>query len=79
MLLSLSETLGKLKKKGYAPKRSILIGHWDAEEHGVIGSSEWVEQMKNQLNAKGVVYMNFDGGVSGKNFGASAAQHLRNY
>ena len=33
--------------------------------------------MKNQLNAKGVVYMNFDGGVSGKNFGASAAPTLK--
>ena len=77
MLLSLSETLGKLKMKGYTPKRSILIGHWDAEEHGVIGSTEWVEQMKNQLNAKGVVYMNFDGGVSGKNFGASSAPTLK--
>ena len=77
MLLSLSETLGKLKEAGYSPKRSILIGHWDAEEHGVIGSSEWVEQMRDQLNAKGVVYMNFDGGVSGKNFGASAAPTLK--
>ncbi|MDA9037284.1 M28 family peptidase [Flavobacteriaceae bacterium] len=77
MLLSLSETLGELKKQGYAPKRSILIGHWDAEEHGVIGSSEWVEQMRDQLHAKGVVYMNFDGGVSGKNFGASAAPSLK--
>lgn len=77
MLLSLSETLGELKKQGYAPKRSILIGHWDAEEHGVIGSSEWVEQMRDQLHAKGVVYMNFDGGVSGKNFGASAAPTLK--
>ena len=77
MLLSLSETLGKLKKQGYAPKRSILIGHWDAEEHGVIGSSEWVEQLRDQLNAKGVVYMNFDGGVSGKSFSASAAPTLK--
>jgi N-acetylated-alpha-linked acidic dipeptidase len=77
MLLSLSETLGKLKSLGYGPKRSILIGHWDAEEHGVIGSSEWVEQMRKQLNAKGVAYMNFDGGVSGKNFGASAAPTLK--
>ena len=42
MLLSLSETLGKMAKAGYRPKRSILIGHWDAEEHGVIGSTEWV-------------------------------------
>ena len=77
MLLSLSETLGKLKAQGYAPKRSILIGHWDAEEHGVIGSSEWVEQMREQLNAKGVAYMNFDVGVSGKKFGASAAPTLK--
>jgi N-acetylated-alpha-linked acidic dipeptidase len=46
MLLYLSETLGKLLKEGDRPKRSILIAHWDAEEHGVIGSSEWVEQMR---------------------------------
>jgi N-acetylated-alpha-linked acidic dipeptidase len=77
MLISLSETLGKLKDQGYAPKRSILIGHWDAEEHGVIGSTEWVEQMRDQLNAKGVVYMNFDGAVSGKNFSAAAAPTLK--
>ena len=77
MLLSLSETLGKLKEQGFAPKRSVLIGHWDAEEHGVIGSTEWVEQMSDQLNAKGIAYMNFDGGVSGKNFGASAAPTLK--
>lgn len=77
MLLSLSETLGKLAKEGKGPKRSILIGHWDAEEHGVLGSSEWVEQMRDELSAKAVVYMNFDGGVSGKQFGASAAPTLK--
>ena len=77
MLLSLSETLGKLNDEGYRSKRSILIGHWDAEEHGVIGSTEWVEQMRDELNAKGVVYMNFDGAVSGKGFGASSAPTLK--
>src|SRR6056300_968725 len=77
MLLSLSETLGILKDNGYTPNRSILIGHWDAEEHRVIGSSEWVEQMRDELNSKGVVYMNFDGGVSGKSFGAAAAPTLK--
>lgn len=77
MLLSLSETLGKLATDGKRPKRSILIGHWDAEEHGVIGSSEWVEQMRVQLEAKAVAYLNFDGGVSGKSFGASAAPTLK--
>lgn len=77
MLLNLSESLGRLAQKGFRPKRSILIAHWDAEEHGVIGSSEWVEQLKEQLQAKALVYMNFDGGVSGKNFGASAAPTLK--
>lgn len=77
MLLSLSETLGKLVKAGKGPKRSILIAHWDAEEHGVIGSSEWVEQMQEQLKAKAVAYLNFDAGVSGKHFGASAAPTLK--
>ncbi len=77
MLLSLSETLGKLAKNGKGPKRSILIGHWDAEEHGVLGSSEWVEQMREELGSKAVAYLNFDGGVSGKNFGASAAPTLK--
>jgi len=77
MLLSLSETLGELTKNGKGPKRSILIGHWDAEEHGVLGSSEWVEQMREELGAKAVAYLNFDGGVSGKNFGAAAAPTLK--
>lgn len=77
MLLSLSETLGKLAKAGKAPKRSIMIGHWDAEEHGVLGSSEWVEQLRDELKAKAVAYMNFDGGVSGKRFGASSAPTLK--
>ena len=72
MMLSLISTIFKI-----TPDRSILIGHWDAEEHGVIGSTEWVEQMREQLNAKGVVYMNFDGAVSGKGFGASAAPTLK--
>ena len=77
MLLGLSESLGKLAKEGKGPKRSILIAHWDAEEHGVIGSAEWVEQMKDELNAKAVAYLNFDGGVSGKKFGASASPTLK--
>ncbi|KEO73959.1 M28 family metallopeptidase [Anditalea andensis] len=74
MLLSLSETLGKLTDK---PKRSILIGHWDAEEHGVIGSTEWVEQMRDELKANAVAYINLDAAVSGRNFGAASSPTLK--
>jgi len=77
MLLSLTETLGRMVKAGFRPKRSILIGHWDAEEHGVIGSAEWVEQMRKTLKSNAIAYMNFDGGVSGKNFGTSSAPSLK--
>ncbi|WP_332912884.1 M28 family peptidase [Algoriphagus boritolerans] len=40
-------------KKGQKPSRSILIGHWDAEEQGVIGSTEWVEHLKKRTRCKG--------------------------
>lgn len=77
MLLTLAEAIGKLVKEGKAPERSIMIGHWDAEEQGVIGSTEWVEHMRDELKANAVAYMNFDGGVNGRNFGASAAPTLK--
>lgn len=77
MLLSLAETLGKMAKTGNRPERSILIAHWDAEEHGVIGSSEWVEQLKDELQAKAVAYINLDGAVSGKTFSAASSPSLK--
>ncbi len=77
MLLALSESLGKLVQAGYKPKRTIKIAHWDAEEQGVIGSTEWVEQFRDELNAKGVAYFNADGAVSGKNFHAASSPSLK--
>jgi N-acetylated-alpha-linked acidic dipeptidase len=77
MMLALAETLGKMTKEGLAPSRSILLAHWDAEEQGVIGSTEWVEQMKKTLDARAVAYINLDGAVSGRDFGASSAPSLK--
>jgi N-acetylated-alpha-linked acidic dipeptidase len=77
MLLSLAETLGKMAKEGKKPARSILIAHWDAEEHGVIGSTEWVEQFRNELGAKAVAYINLDAAVGGRNFGAASSPTLK--
>lgn len=77
MLLSLSESLGKLSKAGHKPKRTIKIAHWDAEEQGVIASSEWVEQFRDELEAKGVAYFNADGAVSGRSFGAASSPSLK--
>jgi N-acetylated-alpha-linked acidic dipeptidase len=40
-----------------ASKRTIIFGSWDAEEEGLIGSSEWVEQHAQALD-HAVAYFN---------------------
>ncbi len=77
MLLTLAEALGELAADGCRPRRSILIAHWDAEEYGVIGSTEWVEEFLPELTAGAVAYINADGAVSGPNFGASSSPSLK--
>ena len=77
MLLILAEALGELAAAGCAPRRSIMIAHWDAEEAGIIGSTEWVEEFLDPLEAGAVAYVNADGAVSGSNFGASSSPSLK--
>jgi len=68
--------LGALLKQGWKPKRRIVICSWDAEEEGLMGSTEWVEAHMDQLS-HAVAYFNTDVGVSGPNFGASAVPSLK--
>jgi N-acetylated-alpha-linked acidic dipeptidase len=77
MLLTLAEALGEIADAGCRPRRSILIAHWDAEEYGVIGSSEWVEEFLPELTEGGVAYINADGAVSGPDFGSSSSPSLK--
>jgi N-acetylated-alpha-linked acidic dipeptidase len=70
--------LGDLLKQGWKPKRRIVIASWDAEEEGLIGSTEWAEQHESQL-AHAVAYFNTDVGVSGPNFGAAAVSSLKQF
>ena len=77
MLLTLADGLGKLLEEGWKPKRSILIGHWDAEEFMLIGSSEWVEDLREELSANSILYLNADAAVTGPDFGSSASPSLK--
>jgi N-acetylated-alpha-linked acidic dipeptidase len=77
MLLSLAEALGALADAGCRPDRSILIAHWDAEEYGILGSMEWVEQLSDSLRSGAVAYINADGAASGTQFGGAAAPSLK--
>ena len=78
MLLTLAEALGELARDDACrPRRSIMIAHWDAEEYGIIGSTEWVEQFREELEANAIAYINADGAVSGSSFGASSSPSLK--
>ena len=78
MLLTLAEALGELARdEECRPRRSIMIAHWDAEEYGIIGSTEWVEELREELEANAIAYINADGAVSGSNFGASSSPSLK--
>jgi N-acetylated-alpha-linked acidic dipeptidase len=70
--------LGALLKQGWKPKRTIVIGSWDAEEEGLIGSTEWVEGHEAQLK-DAVAYFNTDVGVAGPSFNASAVPSLKQF
>ena len=77
LLLTLAEALGKLKQTGHHPKRTIRIAHWDAEEFGIMGSTEWVEQFQPELAKKAVAYINADMAATGPAFVASASPSLK--
>ena len=77
MLLSLAEAIGEMIRQGHPPKRTIKIAHWDAEEHGIIASIEWVEQFSEELSRNAIAYFNADGACSGLRFGGSSAPSLK--
>ncbi len=70
--------LGALLKQGWKPKRRIVICSWDAEEEGLMGSTEWAENHAATL-AHAVAYFNTDVGVSGPEFNASAVPSLKSF
>lgn len=64
-------------KLGKRPKRTIIFATWDAEEWGLVGSSEFVEEDSARLSTGGVAYLNQDGAASGIAFGGGGSPSLR--
>jgi N-acetylated-alpha-linked acidic dipeptidase len=70
--------LGDLLKQGWKPERQIVICSWDAEEEGLMGSTEWAEMHAKEL-AHAVAYFNTDVGVAGPDFDASSVPSLKEF
>ncbi|MGA2570344.1 MAG: M28 family metallopeptidase [Terracidiphilus sp.] len=70
--------VGALIRQGWRPRRTILFCSWDAEEQGLIGSTEWVEQQGSVLD-HAVAYFNVDVAVSGPDFSAASVPSLKGF
>jgi N-acetylated-alpha-linked acidic dipeptidase len=77
-LLETVHGVGALVKSGWKPKRTIVFGSWDAEEEGLMGSTEWGEDHAREL-ANAAAYFNMDVAVAGKKFGASGVPSLKEF
>ena len=75
-MLEVGRGFGQLLKSGWKPRRTIVLCSWDAEEYGLIGSTEWAEEFAGELKDKAVAYLNLDAAVSGPHFGAQTVPSL---
>lgn len=72
-LMEEARVVGELAKQGEAPIRTLVYCAWDAEEPGLIGSTEWVEDHREELREKVVAYINTDG--NGRGFLGAGGSH----
>ncbi len=68
-----ARAIGALAHSGSRPRRTIIYASWDAEEPGLLGSTEWAEHHADELRAKAAVYINTDG--SGRGFLGMGGSH----
>ena len=68
-----ARSMGELVKAGWKPKRTIIFCAWDAEEPGLIGSTEFAEEHIDELKAHAVVYINSD--TNGRGFFGAEGSH----
>jgi len=71
-------SIGGLLKQGWKPKRTLIYCAWDAEEPGLMGSTEWVEDHAAELQSKAVAYINSDGNARGF-LGVEGSHALSNF
>jgi N-acetylated-alpha-linked acidic dipeptidase len=76
-VLEAAHALSDLAKKGNRPRRTIVFATWDAEEWGLVGSSEYVEEDSLRLQAGAVAYLNQDVAAQGPSFGGGGTPSLR--
>lgn len=76
-VLEAARAVAELVKRGMRPKRTIVFATWDAEEWGLVGSTEYVEDDSLRLQRGAVAYLNQDVAAQGPSFGGGGSPSLR--
>jgi N-acetylated-alpha-linked acidic dipeptidase len=76
-VLETAHAFAELARAGLRPARTIIFATWDAEEWGLIGSTEWVEDIADSLAAHAVAYVNEDDITQGPRFGGGGSPSLK--
>lgn len=76
-VMEAARAVAELLKRGVRPKRTIVFATWDAEEWGLIGSTEYVEDDTVRLLKGAVAYLNQDVAAQGPSFGGGGSPSLR--
>ncbi|KAF5926063.1 hypothetical protein HPG69_010085, partial [Diceros bicornis minor] len=65
VLQEIVQSFGKLISRGWRPRRTIIFASWDAEEFGLLGSTEWAEENAKTLQERSIAYINSDSSIEG--------------
>ena len=76
-VLEAAHAIADQVKAGKRPKRTIIFATWDAEEWGLLGSTEFVEDDSLRLSKSAVAYLNQDDVAQGPNFNSGGSPSLR--
>jgi len=76
--LEMCRALGAAAKSGWKPRRTIAYASWDAEEYGLVGSTEWGEEHSGKIDREVALLLNVDSAVSGQTLEMGGVPSLRN-
>jgi N-acetylated-alpha-linked acidic dipeptidase len=76
-VLEAARAVAEAVRAGHRPKRTIVFATWDAEEWGLIGSTEYVEDDSLRLMRGAVAYFNQDVAAQGVRFDGGGSPSLR--
>ncbi len=76
-VLEAARAVAEQLKAGKRPRRTIVFATWDAEEWGLIGSTEYVEDDSLRLLKGAAAYFNQDVAAQGVRFGGGGSPSLR--